>query len=57
MNKNEPFTPESIDEQIDQFSTADGNNEPGDRVVHGLYTFYAEQQGLAERVWSAWPSR
>jgi hypothetical protein len=51
MNKNEPFTPESIDEQIDQFSTADGNNQPGARVVQSLQTLYAEQQRLAERVW------
>jgi hypothetical protein len=56
MNTNEPFTPESVDEQIDQFSRADGNNEPGARVVQGLHSFYAEQQQLAERVWErlAW---
>ncbi len=56
MNKNEPFTPESVDEQIDQFSTAGSNNEPSARVVQGLHTLYMEQQHLAERVWErlAW---
>ncbi|HEY6287264.1 MAG TPA: hypothetical protein VIX20_16480, partial [Ktedonobacteraceae bacterium] len=56
MNKHEPFTPESVDEQIDQFLRAGSNNEPGARVVQGLDSLYAEQQELAERVWErlAW---
>lgn len=51
MNKNERFTPENVDEQIDQFSSAGTHNEPGARVVQGLHSLYEEQQQLAARVW------
>lgn len=54
MNNDEPFTPESVDERIDQLLSPVQDNKlacPSTRVVQRLHALYEEDRDSAERVW------
>src|SRR6516225_7690217 len=53
MNYDDPFTPETIEEQIDQhtFSPSHLPLSPNARVIQGLQAHYEEDQRSAARMW------
>jgi hypothetical protein len=53
MNDDEPFTPESVDEQADQLSSPaqDESSLLNARVVQRLHALYEEDQRSTARVW------
>ena len=53
MNDDETFTPESVDEQVDQLSSLIGNGSllPSARVVQRLHALYEEDKRSTDQVW------
>src|SRR5215469_16110236 len=59
MNYDDPFNPETIEEQIDQHmsSPSDLPPSPNARVIQGIQAYYEEDQRSAARMWERLASR
>ena len=53
MNEDQPFAPESVDEQVDRLATLDagGSLLSHARVVQRLHALYEADMRSTERVW------
>src|SRR6266567_1874200 len=53
MEPDDVFSPETVDEQMDQFLTdsSTASSSPNARVIHDLHAYYEEGQRATEHVW------
>ena len=53
MNQDEPFTPDTVDEQVERFSSMPSQESlpPEGQVIQRLHTLYEADQQSTERVW------